>query len=341
MPVRSPRGATRHLPEEVKRLMKPAPFRYHGPTSVAEALGVLAEAGGDGKVLAGGQSLIPILNMRLASPHDLVDINRVGELDTVTAGADGVRIGALARHARVEADDEAFATVPLLRQALQFVAHPVIRNRGTTVGSLVHADPSGEMTAVLALLGGSVEVASHHERRTIMAGDFFVAPLESAVAPGELAVSAFFPRLPGRTGTAFTEVARRHGDYAVCGVAAAVTIGDDLRITSARTAYISVGPTPVVMDVTETLTGATVGTADWAAAGRLAGSRVDPEPDIHATAEYRRHLVMVLTGRVLREAASRAAGHPEPGPAAGQTERGPAAGDTERGPAASEGEPGT
>jgi aerobic carbon-monoxide dehydrogenase medium subunit len=293
--------------------VKPPPFCYHGPTSVAEALDVLAEVGDDGKVLAGGQSLIPILNMRLAAPHDLVDINGVGELDTVRADSEGVRVGALARHARVEHDEEAYAAVPLLRQALQLVAHPVIRNRGTTVGSLVHADPSGEMTAVLALLGGSVELASRRGRRTVMAEDFFIAPLESAVATGELAVSAFFPRPRGRTGTAFAEVARRHGDYAVCGVAAAVTLDDDLRITSARTAYISVGPAPVLIDVTEAIAAAPVGTADWTAAGRLAASRVDPESDIHATAEYRRHLVMVLAGRALRAAASRAL--PENGPA--------------------------
>ena len=286
--------------------MKPPPFRYHGPTSITEALDVLAEVGDDGKVLAGGQSLIPILNMRLAAPHDLVDINGVGELDTVRVDSEGVLVGALARHARVEHDEEAYAAIPLLRQALQLVAHPVIRNRGTTVGSLVHADPSGEMTAVLALLGGSVQVASRAERRTVMAGDFFIAPLESAVAAGELAVSAFFPRPPGRAGTAFAEVARRHGDYAVCGVAASVSLDDDLRITSARTASISVGPTPVVIDVTEAVAAAPAVTADWAAAGRLAASRADPEPDIHATAEYRRHLIMVLAGRALREAASRA-----------------------------------
>jgi aerobic carbon-monoxide dehydrogenase medium subunit len=297
---------------EGDHLVKPPPFRYHGPTSVTEALDVLAEVGDDGKVLAGGQSLIPILNMRLAAPHDLVDINGVGELDTVRVDPEGVRVGALARHARVEHDEEACAAVPLLRQALQLVAHPVIRNRGTTVGSLVHADPSGEMTAVLALLGGSVEVASRSERRTVMAEGFFVAPLESAVKPGELALSAFFPRPTGRTGTAFAEVARRHGDYAVCGVAAAVSLDDDLRITSARTACISVGPTPVVIDVTEAVAGVPAGAADWTAAGRLAASRVDPEPDIHATAEYRRHLVMALAGRALREAASRAL--PENGP---------------------------
>ena len=131
--------------------MKPAPFIWHGPTTVAEAVAVLAEVGHDGKVLAGGQSLVPVLAMRLAQPAHLIDINRVAGLDTVTCGPDGVRVGALARHARLERDADARRVQPLLGQALRLVAHPTIRNRGTTVGSLVHADPSGEMTAVLAL----------------------------------------------------------------------------------------------------------------------------------------------------------------------------------------------
>ncbi|MDT7787776.1 MAG: aerobic carbon-monoxide dehydrogenase medium subunit [Pseudonocardiales bacterium] len=287
--------------------MKPSPFAYSAPASLAEALSVLAAAGGDGKVLAGGQSLVPILNMRLAAPAHIIDINRIPDLAFVRVEDGGVRIGALARHADVERDDPAFDALPLLRQALQLVAHPVIRNRGTTVGSLAHADPSGEMTAVLALTGGTVEVARQGSTRTVGADEFFVAPLESAVEPGELAVSAYFPAPPPNTGTAFVEVARRHGDYAVCGLAAMVTLQQDGTIGAARAAYISVGPTPVVLDLTEALHGQGVAEADWAAAGRLAQGQVDPEPDIHATADYRRHLVGVLTGRALREAAGRAA----------------------------------
>jgi carbon-monoxide dehydrogenase medium subunit len=274
---------------------------------MAEALSVLAEAGADGKVLAGGQSLVPILNMRLAAPAHIIDINRIPDLAFVRVEDGGVRIGALARHADVERDDPAFDVLPLLRQALRLVAHPVIRNRGTTVGSLAHADPSGEMTAVLALTGGTVEVARQGATRTVAAEQFFVAPLESAVEPGEMAVSAHFPAPSPRTGTAFVEVARRHGDYAVCGLAAMVTLQQDGTIAQARAAYISVGPTPVVLDLTEALHGVAVAEADWAAAGRLAQGQVDPEPDIHATADYRRHLVGVLTGRALREAAGRAA----------------------------------
>ena len=283
--------------------MKPSAFAYSAPTSLAEALAVLAEVGADGKVLAGGQSLVPILNMRLAAPAHVVDINRIPDLAFVRVEDGGVRVGALARHADVERDDAAARALPLLRQALRLVAHPVIRNRGTTVGSLAHADPSGEMTAVLALTGGSVELAQQGSTRTVAADEFFLAPLESAVEAGELAVSAWFPATPPRTGTSFVEVARRHGDYAVCGLAAMLTVAADGTIEQARTAYISVGPTPVVLDLTEAVHGQRPESADWEAAGRLAQGQVDPEPDIHASADYRRHLVGVLTARALREAA--------------------------------------
>lgn len=287
--------------------MKPSPFAYSAPTTLDEALAVLAQAGDDAKVLAGGQSLLPILNMRLAAPAHLVDINRVEGLDFVRMEDGGVRVGACARHSRVERDEAAYGVLPLLRQALRLVAHPVIRNRGTTVGSLAHADPCGEMTAVLAVLDGTVEVARAGSTRTVAAGDFFVGPLESAVQPGELAVSAYFPALPPRTGTAFVEVARRHGDYAVCGLAAVVTLDDAGLVERARAAYISVAPTPLVLDLTEAVRGRSVAAADWTAAADLAVGQVDPEPDIHASADYRRHLAGVLTRRGLLEAAGRAA----------------------------------
>ncbi|TMR37807.1 FAD binding domain-containing protein [Actinomadura geliboluensis] len=281
--------------------MKPPPFGYHAPGTVAEALDALAAAPG-GKVLAGGQSLIPLLNMRLAAPSDLVDINRIGELDTLRAEDGGVRVGALARHARVERSAEAAAVQPLLGQALRHVAHPVIRNRGTVVGSLAHADPAAELPAVLAVLGGTVEAVSAAGRRTIPAAEFFAGPLESALAPGELAVSAFFPAAPPRTGTAFTETARRHGDYALAGVAAVVTLDGDLRVAAARAGYLGIAATPLVFD----LTGAAGPDGDWAAAAAHVRDRIDPEPDIHAGADYRRHLTGVLTERALRAAASEA-----------------------------------
>jgi carbon-monoxide dehydrogenase medium subunit len=275
--------------------VKPSPFGYSRPASVDEALSTLAAHGSDAKVLAGGQSLLPILSMRLAAPHHLVDINRLTELDYVRLDASTVRVGALARHARVLADTAARVAQPLLAQALRLVAHATIRNRGTTVGSIVHADPSGEMTAVLALLGGSVRVASKSAHRDVPADEFFLGALESAVAPGELALEASFPVLGPRSGTAFVEVSRRQGDYAVCGVGALVELDGEGVVSSARTAYLSVSATPLVLDVSEA-------GEDFAAAAALAHEQVDPEADIHATADYRRHLAGVLTERALRAA---------------------------------------
>ncbi len=286
--------------------MKPSPFTYHSPLTLDEALGALAEAGDDGKVLAGGQSLIPLLNMRLAAPGHLVDINRVAGLDTLDVTTDGVRVGALARHARVERSDEAAAVQPLLRAALRNVAHPVVRNRGTVVGSLAHADPAAELPAVLTLVGGGIEAASTAGRRTIPADGFFTGPLESALRTGELAVAAFFPALPAGSGAAFAEIARRHGDYAVAGAAAVVALDDDRRVRSARVAYLSVADTPVVLDLTEALDRRPPVTCDWAAAAAYARDHLDTEDDIHATAAYRRHLAGVLTERTLQAAAEEA-----------------------------------
>jgi aerobic carbon-monoxide dehydrogenase medium subunit len=284
--------------------VKPAPLRYSRPGSTAEALALLASLGEDGKVLAGGQSLVPLLSMRLAAPEHLVDINRLAELGYVRVEDGQVRVGALARHAEVLADPAAAAAQPLLAKALRFVAHAAIRNRGTTVGSIVHADPAGEMPAVLAVLDGAVRVARQGGERLVPASEFFLGPLESAVEPGELATEALFPVLPPAAGTGFAEVSRRRGDYAVCGVAATVRLGEDGKIAQARAAYLSVGPSPLVLDLTEAVDGADAadGADGFAAAADLAREQIDPEPDIHATADYRRHLAGVLTRRALLEA---------------------------------------
>lgn len=286
--------------------MKPPPFDYHAPRSVGEALEILAEAGQEGKVLAGGQSLIPMLNMRLTHPRHLVDVNGLTELATVEAGPDGVLVGALARHAQVERSEPVAAAQPLLRRALGLVAHPVIRNRGTVVGSLVHADPAAELPAVLALLGGSVRLARPGSTRDVAANTFFTGPLESALRPGELAVSALFPALGPRSGAAFHEVARRHGDYAISGAAALVVLDEDLRVATARVACVSAGPVPVVVDVTG-VCGAQGESADWRGAAAAVRDGTEPEGDIHASADYRRHLLGVLAERALTEAAQEAA----------------------------------
>ena len=285
--------------------MKPPPFAYSAPTRVDEALGVLAELGPDGKVLAGGQSLVPMLNMRLAAPAHLVDVNGLAaELGGIEADGSGVRVGALVRHAALERSTEAAATLPLLRQALAQVAHPAIRNRGTVVGSIAHADPAAELPAVLCLVGGSVEAASSAGRRTVPAAELFVGPLETSLRPDELVTSAWFPAPPEGTSTAFVEVARRHGDYAVCGVAVTLTCDPDGVVTDARAAYVGVSDTPLVLDLGEAVAGRPAAETDFAAAGRLASARVDPDGDIHATADYRKHLAGVLTARALRQAGS-------------------------------------
>jgi CO/xanthine dehydrogenase FAD-binding subunit len=285
--------------------VKPPTFGYSRPESVAEAVCLLAARGPEAKVLAGGQSLMPLLNLRLASPGHLVDINRLAELAYVSVSGGQVTIGALARHNDVLRDPLAVAAQPLLGQALALVAHPVIRNRGTTVGSIVHADPAGEMTAVLALLEGSVRLVSAAGERLASAEDFFLGPLESDVRAGELATEVLLPELPSGVGCAFTEVSRRHGDYAVCGVAALVELGPQGEVGRARAAYLSVGPVPVVLDLTQAcgdaglVSGAFAGTSGFAEAGRLAMARLEPGDDIHATAAYRRHLAGVLTERAL------------------------------------------
>ena len=271
--------------------MKPAPFAYRRPATLDDAVAELAGTPG-AKVLAGGQSLVPLLSMRLAAPSTLVDINALPDLDHVRCSADGVRVGALARHAAVLASTEAREVQPLLALALEHVAHPTIRNRGTTVGSLVHADAAAEMPVVLRLLGGSLDVVGPAGRRTVPADELFVGPLESSVARDEIAVEAFFPALPTGAGVAFEEIARRHGDYALVGVAALV---DGDRVVAG---FLSVADVPTVVDLS--------GVADDEL-GDAVLEHLDPADDIHASADYRAHLVRILTTRVVARAREAAA----------------------------------
>jgi carbon-monoxide dehydrogenase medium subunit len=279
--------------------VKPAPFSYRRPASLEEATGFLSGEP-DAKVLAGGQSLVPLLSMRLASPALLVDINGLPGLDHVTSDANGVRVGALARHSTVLTDPQARRVQPLLAMALSRVAHATIRNRGTTVGSLAHADAAAEMPAVLCLLGGSLDAVSPRGRRSIPGSELFVGPLETTLAHDEVAVEAFFPALQAGSGVAFDEVARRHGDYALCGVAAQADLDGDC-VASARAAYLSVCDVPTVVDLTAELAGGH-GSEELAVAGEASAAALDPQADIHATSEYRAQLIRVLTARVLGSA---------------------------------------
>lgn len=289
--------------------MKPAPVGYTRPQSVADAIQALADLGPEAKVLAGGQSLVPLMSLRLARPEYLVDINRLTELSYIDVAAGAVAVGALTRHAALLGSAEATAAQPLLAQALHCVAHPAIRNRGTTVGSLTHADPAGEMPAVLALLDGSVRVASSSGDRVIPAGDFFLGPLESALEPDELAVEARFPVLAPGSGTGFAEISRRRGDYAICGVAVLATVTGQRTIGTAKAAFLSVGPVPMVLDLTEAVGGEPANPdGSYLRVRELASGQVRPDSDIHASAEYRRQLAGVLTERALRQAVGVAAG---------------------------------
>ncbi len=279
--------------------MKPAPFAFVRPQGLQDALEALAADPG-AKVLAGGQSLVPLLSMRLAAPSTLVDINALPDLDRVHVDETGVRVGALARHAEVLASPDVRRVQPLLSLALADVAHATIRNRGTVVGSLVHADAAAELPAVLGVLDGRVTTVSLSGSRTIRADALYAGPLESTVRHDEIAVEAFFPALARGEGVAFAELARRHGDYALCGVAAVVRVAGD-RVVAARAGYLSVADVPTVVDLAAPLV-EEVTDSTLAAAGELALEHLDPADDLHATAVYRAQLVRVLTTRALRTA---------------------------------------
>jgi aerobic carbon-monoxide dehydrogenase medium subunit len=291
--------------------MKPPPFAYHRPSDVEEAARLLAELGEEAKVIAGGQSLVPLLNFRLASPDHLIDINAVAGLDRLAVGGDAVEVGATVRHARLLRDETVAAAHPLLVEAAGWIAHGVIRNRGTVCGSLAHADPAAELPAVLALLDGSVEAVAWRAgaltSRQVGAADLFDGPLMTTLEPDELVVAARFPAIGARTGWAVEELARRRGDYAIAGVVATVSVDDDGAPTAGRAAYMSCAPTPVALD----LGPAIVGTGDDAEGGakalyELVAEALDPTDDIHASGEYRRHLAATLTARAVARALARA-----------------------------------
>ena len=289
--------------------MKPAPFEYQAPATLDAALDLLARRGGDAKILAGGQSLIPVMNFRLAEPALLVDINKIPELDFVRRGEDGtLRIGALARHRRLERDPLVAAAAPLLHEAVPHIAHPQIRNRGTFGGSLAHADPAAELPAVALALDARLRLRRAGGDRWVEARDFFAGLFTTALEPDEILVEAALPPLPARTGWAFLEIARRHGDYAQAGIAARVTLDESGRCREARLVYLSAGGGPVdARQAAGLLAGEEVtGAAIEAAAEKASRDEIDPPTDVHATPDFKRHLARVLTRRALRRAAERA-----------------------------------
>ncbi len=289
--------------------MKPAQFEYHDPRTVDEAVALLKQYDGEAKVLAGGQSLVPLLNMRLARPAALVDINRVAGLDYIREESGVLVIGAMTRQRTLERSGVVRKGNPLLHAAVASIGHPQIRNRGTIGGSLAHADPAAELPAAVLALGGELVGAGTSGRRTIAAADFFVTFLTTALGPDEVLVELRAPPLAARTGWGFQEFARRHGDFALAGVALSLTLDGTGACSDARIALFGVGSTPVRAARAEAvLRGEKPSPALFERAGDEVRDEIEePLSDIHASADYRRHVAGVLTARALAEAATRAA----------------------------------
>lgn len=286
--------------------MKPPVFEYVAVTSTDEALAELARRGEDAKLLAGGQSLMPILNMRLASPRWIIDLNRVPELAYIEERDSGVAIGAMTRQRAVEKSALVAQRVPLLAAAIPWVGHFQIRNRGTIGGSLAHADPAAELPAVAACLDARLIVRGPRGTRTLTADRLYTTYLTTTLEPTEMLVETWWPAASPHTGYAWLEFARRHGDYALVGIAAAVTLRG-AGVGEARIALTGVGGRPVrAREAERQLVGQTLTDPVLAAAAEAVRQAIDPERDIHATADYRRHLAGVLTMRALRLAAERA-----------------------------------
>ncbi|MGH2736484.1 MAG: FAD binding domain-containing protein [Actinomycetota bacterium] len=283
--------------------MKPAPFAYHRPRSADEVDALLAELGSDAKILAGGQSLIPILNMRLSQPVALIDINRVEDLAHEPALVNGwVRTDALVRQSAAEHSSEVAERVPLLGAALEYVAHPAIRNRGTIAGSIAHSDPAAELPAVLAVLCGEVVARSTSGRHTISAADCFVGPLENDLKPTEWIEHVRFPARRAGEGFAFEEFARRSGDYGLCGVAATATRADGG--FEVALSFMGMGDAPARLTLPTLDSDAIDGSDLEDALAGLVKAHLDPGEDIHATASYRAWLAVGLGLRAARRAAT-------------------------------------
>ncbi len=291
--------------------MKPAPFEYYAPSTLDEALGHMARLGYDAKPLAGGQSLVPTMNFRLAQPATLVDLNRVSDLFYIQPEASGgLLIGAMTRIGQLERDPLVVERAPLIREAVPHIAHSQIRNRSTAGGSLAHADPAAELPAVAVALRARLRLRSQHGSRWVPAEEFFVGVFTTVLEPDELLVEISLPPLLPRSGWSFQELARRHGDYALVGVVAVVTSDGRNRCREVRLVFLSVGEKPVeAQEAASMLHGQVPTSALIAAAARTAASHdIDPGSDIHASADYRRHLGEVLARRALTTAFERAAG---------------------------------
>lgn len=286
--------------------MKIPQLTYHRPDSVPEALQLLADLGDEAKILAGGQSLVPLMALRLSRPAHLVDIGRLSELTGVTEGPGGLRVGAMVRHAELERSPLVRARAPLVSVAMPHIGHRAIRNRGTACGSLAHGDPAAELPAVAVALGSHLVLQSAAGERTVAAADFFTGYLTNTMEADELLVGWDVPAWPATAGWAVQEVSRRHGDFALLGCAAAVDCGTDGRVANAALVFFGAGSIPVrVTEAEETVVGQAPDDELFAEAAGVVSRGLDPPGDLHATAHHRRHLGAVLTRRCLQQACSR------------------------------------
>lgn len=283
--------------------MKPSRFDYHVPSNLSEAVALLRDLGPEAKILAGGQSLVPLLNFRMAQPRHLIDLNRIPELAYIAERDGGIVIGAMTRQRTAERSSLVAEHCPLLAAAIPSIGHIQIRSRGTIGGSLAHADPASELPAVLAALDGCVTLVGPSGSRRVSPDEFFVTYLITSADPDEVLTEVWFPSPLPHTGHAWLEVAYRHGDYALVGVAAVLTLDADGIITGCQLALAGVGATPMRAPAAEErLRGEMPDAALFQEAARLIVRDIEPPTDVHATADYRRHLAGVLTVRGLEQA---------------------------------------
>ncbi len=283
--------------------MKPAPFEYHAPESLADVTALLAEHGDDAKVLAGGQSLVPMLALRLTRFEHIIDLNRVDELRGVERANGTLTVKSMTRQSVLEHDDAAGAAVPLLAEAIPLIGHFQIRNRGTVGGSIAHADPASELPAVALALDAELEIAGAGGSRRVPAADFFLGTWTTSIESEEILAAVHFPVWQGRAGFAVEEIARRSGDFALAGVVAGVELNEAGAVTRSAIAFLGMAPTPVRAHAAEqALNGTSPKGAELAEIGRLAVGDTEPTADVHASAEYRQHVGAHLVERALDRA---------------------------------------
>jgi CO/xanthine dehydrogenase FAD-binding subunit len=287
--------------------MKPAPFRYIAAASLEHALSLKAEHGDDAKFLAGGQSLMPAMNFRLARPAVLIDINEIKDLAGIRPSAAATRVGPVTRYRTLQRDAAFARDFALIGEALPHIAHPQIRNRGTIGGNLSHADPASELPAIALALGARFKVRTATRERWIEASDFFVGALTTDLQADEMLVEIELPRPKPRTGCCFMEIARRRGDFAIVGVAVMMTLGEQDECTHVSMTFCGVGETPIdASPAAEILIGHAPSEQAIRDVAAAVQTMIDPGGSVHATADYQRHIAGVLTERALRTAHQRA-----------------------------------